>query len=229
MIFAGLDLGKQRDPTVLAVLDRVPLEAPSRKRRWRYEVVHLRPWELNTRYTAIARDLHELYAAPPLAGTTLVPDFGGVGQAVVDQLRAAKVRARLVPVAITGGRLAHFDEKNRTWNVPKVELVGTLQVLLQAELVKWNPRLPHADRLRRELANFRVTVTRAANETFAADAGQTDDVVLAVMLAAWIAERDGGDPSGVGVPAAGRGSVLEAAPDGVFAADVEHHRGRWPG
>jgi hypothetical protein len=51
------------------------------------------------------------------------------------------------------------------------------------------PKLPEALRLKRELENFRVKVTRSASETFGAEGAYHDDLVCAVMLAAWLAER----------------------------------------
>ena len=49
------------------------------------------------------------------------------------------------------------------------------------------PRLPYADVLRTELANFQVRVTAAAHEVYAARAGQHDDLVISVALPVWLA------------------------------------------
>ena len=218
MIFSGLDLGQSKDSTALACVDRIAVTPPIPKRRWRYEVKWLQAWELGTRYTKIAEDVGKLYQTPQLRGTCLVPDFTGVGRPVVDQLRASRVQARLVPVLTTGGKLVHEDTANACWNVPKQHLVSNLQVLLQAELVKWSAKLPLAVRLEKELADFRVTITRARNETFGAEASQHDDLMFALMLALWMGERDGGGlTDGIGT-ASGDDRVLAAtAPPGVFA------------
>jgi hypothetical protein len=51
-------------------------------------------------------------------------------------------------------------------------------------------RLTEAATLVRELQNFQVKITAAANETFGAwRDGQHDDLVLAVALACWWSER----------------------------------------
>ncbi len=48
--------------------------------------------------------------------------------------------------------------------------------------------LPEAGVLLRELADFRVSITAKANETFGAGShGGHDDLVLAVALAVWAA------------------------------------------
>jgi hypothetical protein len=74
--------------------------------------------------------------------------------------------------------------------VPKKELVGVLQVMLQARRIKVAPTLPEAATLVRELTTFQVKITPAANEVFGAwREGQHDDLVLAVAIAVWQAER----------------------------------------
>ncbi len=216
VIFSGLDLGQSKDFSALACVNRLPLAQPLPKRRWRYEVRWLQTWELGTSYVTIAADVGKLFARPQLAGSVLVPDYTGVGRPVFDQLKANRVRARLTPVLTTGGKLSHEGE-NGVWSVPKVELVSTLQVLLQAELVKIGTAVPLADRLRKELTEFRVKITKARNETFGADASQHDDLCFALMLAVWCGERDGGGlTSGIGTPPVGEGNVTETAPGGVF-------------
>jgi hypothetical protein len=62
--------------------------------------------------------------------------------------------------------------------------------LLQSRRLQIARSLPDADTLVRELENFRVKITLAANETFGAwREGQHDDLVLAASLAGWWAER----------------------------------------
>ena len=112
-----------------------------------------------------------------------------MGRPVVDLLRRANVRARLCPVTITAGHAAHPDAAGG-WNVPKKELVGTLQVLLQSGRIRVAPALREAPTLARELANFQVKVTAAAHEAFGPwREGAHDDLVLAVAVAAWAGER----------------------------------------
>jgi hypothetical protein len=68
--------------------------------------------------------------------------------------------------------------------VPKKLLVANVQRLLSEGRLKVADGLPETAALVRELADFRVTITAKANETFAADShGGHDDLVLAVALA----------------------------------------------
>jgi hypothetical protein len=239
VLISGLDLGQVADFSALCTLERTPRVVPAGdpvpRRRFRYALRWLETWELGTRYTAtregersICGDVKARFDAESLRHTPLAVDFTGVGTAVVDQLRAAKVCARLNPVLITSGHqvMRREETKERAWHVPKKELVGTLMALLQSGLVSW-PRavgrkrltpFEHAvAKLERELSDFRVKVTKSANETFGADRSQHDDLVLALALACWLGENWGaGDASGVSVAAAEAGAV-GGAPDGVFA------------
>jgi hypothetical protein len=229
-LVSGLDLGKVADFSALATLERVKLEKPVARRRYRYTLRWLETWELGTRYTtsnpaerSIIGDVRKRFDTPQLRWTPLAVDQTGVGNAVVDIIRAARVPARITPVVITSGHAITVDKETGETHVPKKELVSTLLVLLEGGLIKWTKpgergALPLISRFEKELSEFRVHVTRSRNETFGADSSQHDDLVLAVALAAWLGEHTGGgDPSGIGVPGETENSLAGALP-GTFAA-----------
>lgn len=194
-IVSAIDLGKVNDVSALACLDQHPAPHPVAKRRWRYDLVWLEAWELGTPYTAITAAVKARFASPRLRGTRLGIDAGGVGQAVLDIVRAAKIQARIVPILSTSGHTVSTPEetKDGSFHVPKVELVGTLIALLQAGLIRWDVgSLPAAAKLEKQLLAYRETITRAKNRTFDAPSGQHDDLVAAVANAAWLGERTGG-------------------------------------
>jgi len=75
--------------------------------------------------------------------------------------------------------------------VPKRDLAGVLQVLLQTRRLKIAEALPEAKILASEREAFQVKITAAANDQYGAwREGQHDDLVLAVALACWWAERN---------------------------------------
>ena len=62
----------------------------------------------------------------------------------------------------------------------------TVQVYLQSKRLKIASQLPEADTLTRELQNFQVKITDAANDNDGAwSEGTHDDLVLAAALALW--------------------------------------------
>jgi hypothetical protein len=179
----GLDLGQARDPSALCLLQEAPKD-----KRINWEVPALRRWQLGTSYPAIVADVGKLVTK--LNKPTLVVDGTGVGRAVVDIFRlAALPLSALVVVTITGGHTVHQTERD-SFSVPKKDLVAVTQAVLQAKRLKVSPQLPDAKVLERELQNFKVKITTAANEQFEAwREGDHDDLVLSAALALWYAER----------------------------------------
>jgi len=191
----GLDLGKARDYSALAIVERIwkPDSVRVGHLARHYDIRHLQRWPLRTSYTAVAADLAELVRMPPLDWPVLVVDQTGVGQAVVDFLTQSHLSASLEPVVITSGRRTSRDNCG-AWHVPKRELVSCLRVLVGSQRLHV-AALPERTSLLEEMQAFRVKITAAAHETFAAGrAREHDDLVLTVALAVWWGERQHGVP-----------------------------------
>ncbi len=105
-------------------------------------------------------------------------------------LRGARISGRIVPVTITAGQRVAVDESN-AYLVPKKDLVTCLQLLLQGRRLKVAKGLPDADLLSREMQNFRMknVPLSGSDPMIAWREGQHDDLVLAMALACWWAER----------------------------------------
>ena len=183
--FIGLDLGQTQDFTALAVLERRAVATPGMKPE--YALRHLGRFPLGTAYTEIVPAVTTLRRQEPLRQAPLVVDQTGVGRAVVDMLR--QTASSVIAVTITGGHTVTRAEDG-SYHVPKKELITALQVVMQARRLQIARSLPDASLLVRELQQFQVKITTAANETFGVwRDGQHDDLVLAVALACWWSER----------------------------------------
>jgi hypothetical protein len=180
----GLDLGQRQDPTALIVLER-----QGEGTETTHDCRHIQRFPLGTSYPDIVREVGELLTKPPLstARLALAIDETGVGAPVVELFRAAKLRAPIIAIHITGG--STVNEDNDITYVPKRELVGTVQVALQTDRLRIASQLPEAQRLVSELQDFRVTITEAANDTYGGRQGSHDDLVLALALALWTAKK----------------------------------------
>jgi hypothetical protein len=213
----GLDLGQASDYTALAVLERTtperdpeqgridqlvasgwvrppdgylpPQDRPPPPSERTYALRVLERFALGTSYPKIVERVVEMYGAEPLAGSVLAVDATGIGRPVVDMLRKARPHCRLKPITITAGNAAAPDGAG--WSVPKKDLIGALQVLLQSRRLVVARSLPYAALLVKEMEAFRVKVNIAtAHESFEAlREGDHDDMVLAVGMAAWLGER----------------------------------------
>lgn len=169
-------------PLTYGMLGRKKTSAEDRRHlEPRFECPHLERLALGTSYPDIIDHVRGLLLTPELRDqSTLVIDATGVGRPVCDMF----TKAGLVHtgVIITGG-----DTVNRDGNisrVPKRILVSVLQVLLQTKRLEFAPN-PLREVLIKELLDFQVTVTEAANDTYEGRSGSHDDLVLAVALAAW--------------------------------------------
>src|SRR5262249_23709643 len=149
----------------------------------------LKRWALGTRYTKIVREVCALAEKPPFDWPRLIVDGTGVGQAVVDMFRVEDMFAEVKPVLITGGSAVNVVDGSH--HIPKKELVSALQVGLGSGRLQVAEDLPEARILRAELGTFKVKVnTATGHESFEAWRERDhDDLVLAVALACWFAER----------------------------------------
>jgi hypothetical protein len=178
----GLDLGKHADYSAITILERLEDGEFSR-----YECVHLERFPLGTRYPAIVNAVGALLARQPLTGNCqLVIDATGAGVAVADMF--TDVGISYIGIIITGGTGWH-QETISQWHVSKHLLVSTTQKFLSSEALGISKHLPAARLLKAELQNFRVKVSKSANEIFEAREGQHDDLVLSLACALFAAEH----------------------------------------
>jgi hypothetical protein len=183
--YLGLDLGQKRDFSALVILER-----RGEGKTALFHARHIQRYALGTSYPAIVLDVADKLTRLPASNNlpTLALDETGVGVAVTDLFRAAKLKARLKPICITGGD--RVTREGDTWRVPKRELVSVTQVALQTDRLKIAAALPEAATLVRELESFQVKITDAAHDVYGSwREGQHDDLVLAVAMALWEGTR----------------------------------------
>lgn len=111
-------------------------------------------------------------------------------------LEDAKLPCQMKAVTIHGGDTVTRD--GTRYRVPKRDLIGVTQVLLQGERLKIAEALPEAKILVKELLDYRVKIDpTTAHDAYNARDGAHDDLVLAVALACWL-----GAQTPIGVPRA---------------------------
>jgi hypothetical protein len=92
------------------------------------------------------------------------------------------------PIIISAGQTVIWGPDGSI-QVPKKDLIGTLQLLLQNRRLRIAHSLPFAETLVEELENYRVKITLLGNETVEEwRERQHDDLVFAVAMAAWMAD-----------------------------------------
>jgi hypothetical protein len=177
----GVDLGQLHDHTAIAILESVELVHDvrdpvtyERRREQRTRLRHLHRVRLGTSYPDVVSVVKEIAASPALEGRcTVVVDGTGVGGPVVDLLKRAGMRARVVPVTITPG-----DRENSnggSFRVPRRDLIAGLQVLFEDKKFEIPRSLAYTKPLIDELALLRGDLRSTGH----------DDLVFALSLAWW--------------------------------------------
>ncbi len=202
-IAVGVDLGQRRDPTAIAVVEveirqreRVFETAPRSDGRVyadrvidavaedHYVVRHLERLSLGTSYPQVAERVAAVTrGAVARSGNwpMLYVDATGVGQPVVDVLRAAGVQAHLKPTYFTHGD--RRTEDNGEVKLGKAWIVSYLQALLQGGRLHL-PQTAEARALAAELIDYEIRVDENANDRYGAfKVGKHDDLVTAIGLA----------------------------------------------
>lgn len=190
---AGLDLAQSHDYTALSVGEIAPPRSVDGVQLpFSLAVRHLERFKLHTSYvdmvSAISSRMGQLKA---LGRVVLVIDATGVGRPVVDMFRTGGLGVVLWPVTIaTSAMGAARRDPNGEWTVPKRDLIGALVALAHGGRLAVSEKLPEARTFQEELRNFRMRITNDANLTYGAwREGAHDDLVLAVALSCWAANR----------------------------------------
>lgn len=192
-LFFGLDLGQAQDYTALAAIERTAeVNYEDEELSVKYNCNYLTRWALRTSYPQIVQDVTRMINSLPekqyIVEPILAIDATGVGAPVVDLFKRETIRANIKPIQIIGG--ATVTEENNVTRVPKRELVSVIQVGLQNKNLKISNQLEHAATLSRELQNFQVKINDLGNDSYGAwREGSHDDLVLAVALALWNANK----------------------------------------
>jgi threonine dehydrogenase-like Zn-dependent dehydrogenase len=193
--YVGVDLGQTQDYTAIAVVERVELkgEWDAVEFAWRKVVAlrlrHLERVPLGTSYVDVVERAARVTRTSKLAGRCeLVVDATGVGRPVVDLLRKTRMGGKIIPVTFTGGNTE--SRTNGYYGVPKRDLITGLKILLQRGALQIAAGMEYGPALVKEMGDMRVKVTRSGYEQFEAwREGTHDDLVFAVALACWRAQK----------------------------------------
>jgi hypothetical protein len=193
--YIGLDLGQASDFTALAVLERQPDESLALRQLDR---TRGRPYPRIVQDVArLVDELDKAHARPRIEVTggltmavpltALAVDKTGVGRAVTDMLAMTPMPCQIIPVTITAGHAVTSDGRGGV-HVPKRDLVGAAQLLLQQGKLRFSRELPLIETLIKEMSDFQVKISTAGNELLGTwREGQHDDLVFALSLACWAA------------------------------------------
>ena len=181
MFGIGIDLGKMRNPTTIAIVHRPdtfartvlmrPYTVISERRTGPSALVYLATVRLGTSYVDVVERIRQVARHEALGGQArrVVVDATGVGLPVVDMLRRAKLGCELRPVTITGGTGERHS--SGTYYVAKTDLMAGLRARLELKELEIGEGLAEWAEFRKQMVGFGTAAQ--------------DDLVLAVALAVW--------------------------------------------
>ena len=175
-ISVGIDLGRLRDHTAIAAIERM--------RDGRTVVRFVERVKLGTPWSVVVERVRRIVTDERMAGRCAVAvDATGVGSPVVEMLQKAGLGCEIVPVTITSGE--RESQTAQGWSVPKKDLMTGLQLGLEDGSLVIARRMKEVGALARELVDVKAKGARIGAE----GAGQHDDLVIAVALAVWKAKQ----------------------------------------
>ena len=189
----GVSVGVMSQPTAIAVIEQESLQKKSENSEIQeIRLRHLERMPSDASYPDLAKKLRAiedgLEPKEQASDTDLMVDMTGTGKRIIDFLRDEDLEP--TRVVISAG---HGERRDDTglWRISKVELVGSLQVLFQTDKFKVSSGLDLVDALQEELMNFRMKAQPLnAGDIESWREGKSDDLVFAVAIATWQAQRD---------------------------------------
>ena len=187
----GLDLGRTRNHTAMAVLRRewhaataaefIASGTRAYSGEFRYTVVGADRLSLGTPYPRVVSWVKSLAALYGDELGEIVVDASGVGSVVMDELRKAGIGVPLLGVVITGEQACASNGSGRTGagyvTLSRTELLMKLQVSVQGRKFRIErAKCREFDALRRELGTVRLE---------SGSKKEQDDLAFALAMAVW--------------------------------------------
>jgi hypothetical protein len=197
----GVDLGKSKNYTAMAVLERrwrmaTPEEFLASSGlgyhgEWEYRVIHLDRVALGTPYVDVAEWIKEveLKYVEGMPEPTLVIDGTGVGSPVVDYLRMRRLKANIVNAVITGGQGPGHRTEAKAVYVPRAEVMNSLKMAVERRRFKVD-RVACSRRKREMLEVLERELIGLQASSPGGGKKEDDDLAFALALAVWWGLRE---------------------------------------
>ena len=169
---------------------------------------HLARIPLDASYPDTVERIGKIIAAPEIEaqercyGPIVVLDITGSGMPIVGLFERADIRPILVSISGSSAREEQIEFTARSWSpyssaakfndwrIPKIDLVGNLRIMFEAGRLQMAQQLDLVPMLMDELRAFKMRPPRIdPNDPETWREGQSDDLIFAVAVGAWRANR----------------------------------------
>lgn len=155
---------------------------------------HLARIPLDASYPDTVERIGKIIAAPEIEaqercyGPIVVLDITGSGMPIVGLFERADIRPILVSISGSSAREEQIEFND--WRIPKIDLVGNLRIMFEAGRLQMAQQLDLVPMLMDELRAFKMRPPRIdPNDPETWREGQSDDLIFAVAVGAWRANR----------------------------------------
>jgi len=178
----GLDLGQQNDYTVLCAI-----ETNLKNGELSYNLPFIYRFSLKVPYPNIVKSITTFITSQLelKEDYVLIIDYTGVGRPVVDSFKNNNLR--IVSVNITGGTKSSWPSRVEA-NVPKRDIVSSIQVVMQNKRLKIASNLPLLEAFKKEFLGFKAKISSSGHDSYSAISGTHDDIVMSLGIALWYGE-----------------------------------------
>lgn len=177
----GLDLGKERDYSALAIIEA--------RGAGLLVLRHLERYPLGTDYREVVGRVALMMESPKLGDSGLIVDATGVGVAVIERIREEGLPFKAVTIT-TGNNATRTSAGS--YHVPKKTLVAAMEVPFRNSKLQVASGLELWPALKGEMLNFRRKINpKTAHASYEHHRpADHDDLVLATALACWGAANE---------------------------------------
>ena len=186
--FFCVDLAQAQDRATLAVIEYALVNLHRRDPVWlthlhdiRFRLRWLQEFPRDTPYTDISPVINKFLQHPEIERrATIILDATGAGRPMYDHFRLSHRGTPVVGIQITGG--SQVTESGNLLNMPKQEMVLTLESLLRDGDLEISAACPFLDQFIRQMDAFERIRLPNGKYTYSGKASGRDDLVMAVAM-----------------------------------------------
>ena len=186
----SLDVGSEQDHSVFSILRILqhkianPAEPVDDTGLPHYGLVYLEVMPLKTQYNAV-EDRAQAILHGIRNDCHFLVDATGVGNPIYQRLQPLGA----IPIIVVSGHTVNARE-NGGYNVPKRDIVTSLQAVMHSRRLQIASQLPHLDDLRKQILGFKMKPRDSGSLGFEARVEKThDDIVMSLAVNVWYLER----------------------------------------
>jgi hypothetical protein len=183
LYYIGLDIGKRYSHFAVVICEKIILDEPD---DYELHIIHLKKYPLGSNIRKIISELNELSYDPRFGqfAPIFVTDRSGSGGDLCLEIMQEKRITPIIALNITS------RGKSKNKSVLKQDLIENLSYIISENRIKVPPGLANAKKLFDEFSSYYAgSSPKGQNITYRPHGDATDDLIDALSLVAYVAEK----------------------------------------